>query len=187
MYRILILNSMGEALAWASKEKAAHLYVNDHVMWSVGDESMVLVGGINNNGQVSTLEMNSIIAIKSNRPRNHYKIRRTPKNNKNLFQRDHYICAYCKDMYTYDGLTRDHIVPRSRGGGDVWNNLVTCCVRCNRRKGDRTPDEAGMKLAYVPYIPNYDEQLILRNRNILGDQMDYLVSRVSRGSRFREV
>jgi hypothetical protein len=69
-------------------------------------------------------------------------------------------------------LSRDHVVPVSHGGRDSWTNSVTACKKCNIRKANRTPEQAGMPLIYVPYVPNRHEQFILRNRRILADQMD---------------
>jgi 5-methylcytosine-specific restriction endonuclease McrA len=69
---------------------------------------------------------------------------------KNIFLRDNYTCQYCKKG---NNLTIDHVVPTSRGGEDAWENVVTCCVRCNNRKGDKLPDEANMKLTGIPYKP----------------------------------
>ena len=82
-----------------------------------------------------------------------------------------------------DELTCDHVIPRSRGGGTDWTNIVTCCVKCNRRKGGRTPEAARMPLLYLPYIPNRYEHLILQNRRILQDQMEYLMAKVPKYSR----
>ncbi|CDN16190.1 HNH endonuclease family protein [Richelia intracellularis] len=65
--------------------------------------------------------------------------------------RDGHTCQYCG--YTGDELTIDHVVPRSRGGGDSWENLVTACVRCNVKKGSRTPQEAHMLLRKPPRRP----------------------------------
>jgi 5-methylcytosine-specific restriction endonuclease McrA len=77
----------------------------------------------------------------------------------------------------------EHVVPSSKGGTDSWMNLVSACKACNRRKANRTPDAAGMKLHYVPYIPNRYEAFILRNRKILADQMEFLLLGVPRNSR----
>lgn len=76
-----------------------------------------------------------------------------------LFARDDYSCQYCgKHRSALRGrqfLTRDHIVPRSRGGLNSWENVVTACSPCNNRKGDRTPEEAGLHLRTVPAEPDY--------------------------------
>jgi len=69
---------------------------------------------------------------------------------RNIYLRDDHHCQYCGKT---GSLTIDHVIPRSRGGIDHWENVVTCCVRCNNRKGDRLPDEAGMKLNNFPYKP----------------------------------
>lgn len=69
----------------------------------------------------------------------------------NLMKRDQFQCQYCGSGRN---LTLDHILPRSRGGDSSWGNLVTACIRCNNGKGDRTPDEAGMKLKRKPRKPS---------------------------------
>jgi 5-methylcytosine-specific restriction endonuclease McrA len=71
---------------------------------------------------------------------------------KNIMKRDGLKCQYCGS--TRD-LTLDHIIPRSRGGEDSWENLVTACNKCNNRKGNKTPREAGMKLMRKPYRPSH--------------------------------
>jgi 5-methylcytosine-specific restriction endonuclease McrA len=69
---------------------------------------------------------------------------------KNIFLRDNYTCQYCGKT---KNLTIDHVIPKSKGGEDVWENVVSCCVRCNNKKGDRMPEEEGMKLMGTPYRP----------------------------------
>ncbi len=75
-----------------------------------------------------------------------------PLTRRNILQRDNHTCQYCG--YSGEGLTLDHVVPRSRGGGDTWENMVTACVRCNVHKGNRTPREAQMPLANPPRRPH---------------------------------
>lgn len=74
-----------------------------------------------------------------------------PLTRKNLMYRDHYSCQYCGIKST--NLTIDHVTPRSKGGADTWDNVVACCQRCNVKKGNRTPKEAGTKLLKQPRIP----------------------------------
>ncbi|MBD2480424.1 HNH endonuclease [Planktothrix sp. FACHB-1365] len=74
-----------------------------------------------------------------------------PLTRRNILHRDSHSCQYCG--YTGDDLTLDHVIPRSRGGGDSWENLVSACVQCNVRKGSRTPKEAGMTLRIPPRKP----------------------------------
>ena len=64
-------------------------------------------------------------------------------NRQRLYKRDNNECAYCGSKKE---LTIDHIIPKSRGGKNSWNNLITCCLPCNLKKGDKTPDEARMPL-----------------------------------------
>lgn len=74
-----------------------------------------------------------------------------PLTRRNILHRDGHSCQYCG--YTGDDLTLDHVMPRSRGGGDSWENIVTACVRCNVHKGSRTPEEARMALLNHPRRP----------------------------------
>ena len=67
-------------------------------------------------------------------------------NRRNIFLRDNYSCAYCLRQLNTEELSIDHIIPKSRGGKETWDNLVTACKTCNCSKGDRTPEEAGMQL-----------------------------------------
>jgi 5-methylcytosine-specific restriction endonuclease McrA len=69
---------------------------------------------------------------------------------KNILMRDRYTCQYCMRTSSSSELTLDHVVPRSRAGETTWENLVACCYHCNNRKGNRTPEEAGMRLARLP-------------------------------------
>jgi 5-methylcytosine-specific restriction endonuclease McrA len=69
---------------------------------------------------------------------------------KNILLRDRNICQFCGHTFPASELTLDHILPRSRGGHSSWENLVACCYRCNNSKGDRTPEEAGLRLVRRP-------------------------------------
>jgi 5-methylcytosine-specific restriction endonuclease McrA len=83
------------------------------------------------------------------RPRYQKKLSRSE-----VFSRDHYTCQYC-GRQTKE-LTLDHVVPRRRGGTHAWDNVVSACIPCNRRKGGRTPEEARMKLLRQPRAPRND-------------------------------
>ena len=72
---------------------------------------------------------------------------------KNIMRRDNHRCQYCKR--TDLALTIDHIIPKSKGGDDSWENLIAACVKCNNKKGDRTPDEANMPLLKKPSKPSH--------------------------------
>ena len=69
---------------------------------------------------------------------------------KNLLLRDRYTCQFCGRLLPAHELTLDHVIPRSRGGHTDWDNLVACCHKCNNLKGDRLPEEAGLKLLRPP-------------------------------------
>src|ERR1041385_6534846 len=69
---------------------------------------------------------------------------------KNILMRDRYTCQYCHRVLPSAELTLDHLIPRSRSGESAWENLVACCHNCNNKKGCRTPEEAGMRLARQP-------------------------------------
>ena len=74
---------------------------------------------------------------------------------KNIFERDQCTCQYCAKKFSKSDFTIDHVMPRSRGGRDTWENLVLACVRCNIKKGNRTPLEAHMPLLKEPAKPKW--------------------------------
>ncbi|HUP01249.1 MAG TPA: HNH endonuclease [Gemmatimonadota bacterium] len=76
---------------------------------------------------------------------------------RNILKRDGYRCQYCRARR--GPMTTDHVLPRSLGGRDSWTNLVCACVRCNNRKGNRTPEAAGMELARPPRRPHRYTQI----------------------------
>ena len=82
-----------------------------------------------------------------------FKFKTISPTRKNIMWRDQYKCQYCEKECESKVMTLDHIVPRSRGGKNTWTNLVTACKKCNQKKGNRTPDEAGMKLIRKPERP----------------------------------
>lgn len=73
----------------------------------------------------------------------------------NIYARDKNRCQYCGREFPPEQLTYDHVVPKYRGGKTEWTNIVTCCISCNRRKGGRTPKEAGMRLIRKPARPKW--------------------------------
>ncbi len=79
---------------------------------------------------------------------------------RNVHLRDAYICQYCDVRCKNENITIDHIVPESRGGGDSWENTVTCCESCNRLKDDRTLAESGLKLIKVPTRPKGFKEIV---------------------------
>lgn len=73
----------------------------------------------------------------------------------NIFLRDRYTCQYCRESKTRSELNLDHVVPRTAGGLTTWENVVCACLECNRRKGGRTPEQAGMRLRKPPRRPSW--------------------------------
>lgn len=180
---VLALDIGGTPRQWVSQDMAIVYHAKGAVAWSLGEVIAKYRGGVQNDGHQSFLETPSIIAIKGH-GFNPAKQGRVALTNKTLFGRDRHICAYCGNHFPNAGqLSRDHIIPRSKGGIDDWMNVVSACKRCNTRKGSKSLKEAKLELIYVPYVPNHFENLILQNRNILADQMEYLLSGVPKHSR----
>lgn len=93
------------------------------------------------------MRMPSVIRLNKfrNVPRPRHEVTR-----RGIFQRDQFSCQYCGLKPAPAKLTLDHVLPESRGGRKEWSNLVTACTKCNHKKADRTPEEAGMRLLNVP-------------------------------------
>ena len=105
------------------------------------------------------------------RPKNPIKFSR-----QNIYARDRYACQYCGRKFPSEEFTYDHIIPKSRGGKTEWENIVTCCVGCNRKKGGRTPKEASMRLIRKPSRPTWVPALriTIGYRNVPESWRDYL-------------
>ena len=99
----------------------------------------------------------------------------------NIYRRDNFECLYCgasalrKELLLTD-LTFDHVVPRAQGGPTTWENIATCCLPCNLKKGSRTPTEARMPLLRQPYLPKIlgDAEFVIRQRGIPEDWSCFL-------------
>lgn len=90
-------------------------------------------------------------------PEQHVKL-----NRRNLFARDRNQCQYCGRHFPTSDLSIDHVLPRAQHGGDTWENLVCACIRCNARKGGRTPEQASMTLIRKPVRPRRNPMITLR-------------------------
>ena len=99
-----------------------------------------------------------------------------PFSRANIYARDAYTCQYCAEQLPTQELTFDHVVPDSQGGRKDWENIVTCCVSCNRRKGGRTPEEARMRLVKPARRPNSAPaiRITIGLRNAPDSWRDYL-------------
>ncbi len=181
---ILRLDVTGTPVTWMAWQDAVVLYSRNMIAWTAGDREFTFRGGTcRQTGRRSRITINSIVAVKRSLPERYARRGVPPLNNKELFLRDGHLCMYCGGEFREYQLTRDHVVPLSRGGKDRWSNVVAACRHCNIRKGNRLPEQAGMTLLAVPYVPNWAEFLALTNRRILADQMAFLKPQFAAGDR----
>lgn len=171
---ILKLDLHGQPVEWLHWQEAVGHYCRDTVRWSLGERNIVLIGGWSREtGERSILKLAPIIAVEDHSiKRGRSLVPRLCR--RSLYHRDRGLCMYCAKPVSYDEMQVEHVVPLSRGGRTAWKNVVCACHRCNHRKADRLPEEASMKLVAIPYLPNVAEYLILSNRRILADQMEFL-------------
>lgn len=139
----LLLNSTFEPLKVVNWKKAILMVVLGKV--EVIEEYDKMIRGVK-----FTIRLPAVIRLKR------FIKRKTPIvkfSRQNLYIRDGGKCQYCGSSYEEKDLTYDHVIPRSKGGQTEWTNIVTCCIRCNLKKGGRTPEEAGMFLIRRPRAP----------------------------------
>ena len=181
---VLQLDIQGTPQAWLSLEQAATYFATDSVAWADGDGPLAtLRGGFNARlGRMSTIEVFPIIALHGAPRVNLFEQAPTYSRSK-LLRRDRNLCAYCGEERPEKDLSADHIIPQAQGGKWDWMNLVTACKGCNGIKGNRTPEQAGMPLLYLPYVPSRFEDFLLQGRNIRADVHEWLASRLPKGSR----
>lgn len=184
--KVLTLDKHRQPLTWVDWKTAVLYEAKDMVTWSDGEIVFTAHGGKNRfTGEQTVIRVPSIVAVDNEE---YIKYRQPVLTNKALFRRDLYTCAYCTRVLDESKLTRDHVKPVSRGGKNTWNNCVTACKKCNNLKDDQLLEEMrGMVLAYVPYTPDRNEMLILRNRNIRADQMALIVKYLPEHSRARNL
>jgi 5-methylcytosine-specific restriction endonuclease McrA len=104
-----------------------------------------------------------------------------PFSRANIYARDEYSCQYCGEAFPTNELTFDHVVPVAHGGRKDWENIVTCCITCNRKKGGRTPEQARMRLVRHPRRPDKAPALriTIGLRNAPDSWRDYIYWNVS--------
>lgn len=171
MQHILRLDIAGQPRGWITAHEAISAYAKGDVVYGVGDPLPPVFGGVQRlTGVRSRIDIQPIVAIQG-RVVQGFSL---PLCNRTLFRRDDHRCLYCGRKFARAELTRDHVLPTSRGGIDRWENVVAACKRCNWVKDNRTPEEAGMPLLAVPFKPNTWEWHFLAKERILADQMDYL-------------
>jgi hypothetical protein len=174
--QVLRTDVSGMPLEWIGYQEATKFYSLGQVAYSCGTLLYWVRGGVNaSSGRRSVIAVNSIIATEAG-PHAQFKSLRAyvpPLSNSALFRRDFSICLYCGGTFP----TR---------GSDHWKNVVTACRRCNQRKGGCTPEQAGMQLLAIPFIPTHAEYIYLQGRCILADQMAFLRAHFPRSSPLHE-
>lgn len=183
-HEVLQLDITGTPQAWISPQEAAIHIATDAVAWREGDAPLaVLRGGWNaRTGVQSMIEVFPIIALRGFSRVNLFDV--APAFSASLMKkRDRLCCGYCGETFDERQLTVDHILPVSRGGFDSWQGCISACRLCNSRKSARTPEEAGMPLLFLPYVPSLYEHILLRGRNVRADVHEWLAARLPKGSR----
>ena len=184
---ILTLDTNGIPHRWITWQHACFYYAKEQIAWTAGEQAFRVQGGYNRiSGGRSQIVASSIIAIKGKAMAMRAFSQVPPLNNRELFHRDRCLCAFCGSMLPASKLTRDHVIPFSRGGRDTWMTGVPAGLSGTEIKRDRTPEMAHMELLYLPYVPNRAEYLILTNRRILADQMEFLAQHVPAQSRLHQ-
>ena len=148
---VLVLNTNYAPMDICTAKRAICLYYNEKVDILESYKEYVHSPSI-------TLSLPSIVRLKDYVKHNQMDVILTRRN---LLVRDNYECQYCGSKKS--PLTMDHVKPKKQGGKDSWENLVAACQNCNRKKGNRTPDEAKMPLKRIPRKPNkihYFQQFI---------------------------
>lgn len=161
MTKCIILNASHEPLAIVSAQRGLilHLEGKAHILDQVPDKTWRSVK--------AEFPIPVKIILKEYISTGSRYYRRAHLNNSNLFWRDDHTCQYCgmhqSELPRKVRLTRDHIMPQSKGGVNVWENVVTACGKCNHRKANRTPQEAGLVLRGLPRVPLTYEIMLKRS------------------------
>lgn len=183
--QILRTDAAGMPLEWIDYPQAVRLYSSGQVLYDCGSSLYRIRGGWNaRTGLRSIVLVSSIIATQGAHKKSFVDYI-PPLNNFALFRRDAYLCLYCGENFLSKDLSRDHVTPLSQKGLDQWANVVTSCKRCNHHKAGRTPEQAGMQLLAIPFLPTHAEYMYLQGRQILADQMEFLQAHFPRSSPLR--
>jgi len=140
--RTLVLNAGYEPLAVVSFKRALVLVMSEKATVIEHNEELPIWGTTAAYDRPAVIVLTRYVRVPATR--------RMPVTRRGVLRRDGYRCAYCGKAAS----TIDHILPRSRGGADSWENLAACCLRCNNVKGDRTPQEMDWELRMTPRPPH---------------------------------
>ena len=147
MDRTLLLNATYEPLRIVPWQKAIILLMKGKVEVLAEHERII-------RGVAMTIALPSVLRL-NRHIRISRRLHHVPFSRTNIYTRDRYQCQYCARRLPSTKLTFDHVVPVSQGGRKDWENIVTCCIDCNRRKGGKTPDQAGLSLLRRPKRPRF--------------------------------
>lgn len=185
MHSVLVCDAAHQPHHWISRNDAIVLKYKNLLNYEMGEDLTVFRGGYSRiTGERSQIEVAPIVFLREVLK---YDSRTPPLTNKNLFARDLNLCACCGRHYTEHKLSREHLIPTSRGGENTWKNCITFCKSCNHAKGNKTLEEADIELIFIPYVPSMVEKLIMQNRRIIADQMEFLKARLPAHSRLHQV
>jgi 5-methylcytosine-specific restriction endonuclease McrA len=140
--RTLVLNAGYEPLAVVSFKRAIVLVMNEKATIVAADAENPVFGSARSWDRPSVIILRRYVRVPSGRS--------VPVSRRGVLRRDAHRCGYCGSSAN----TIDHILPRSRGGKDSWENLIACCLSCNNSKGDKTPQEMNWKLRMNPKAPH---------------------------------
>jgi 5-methylcytosine-specific restriction endonuclease McrA len=160
--RTLVLNAGYEPLAVVSFKRAIVLVMNQKATIVAADAEHPVWGSTGSWDRPSVIILRNYVRIPSGR--------HVPVSRRGVLRRDSHRCGYCGSSAN----TIDHVLPRSRGGKDSWENLIACCLRCNNLKGDRTPGEMNWKLRMTPRPPHGTSWLVRGVERALPDWEEYL-------------
>jgi 5-methylcytosine-specific restriction endonuclease McrA len=146
MEQTLLLNATYEPLRVVHWQKAITL-------WAQGKVEILAEYDREIRSVTFSLKLPSVIRL-LRRIRMRRRAEYVPFSRANIYARDRHSCQYCGHAFSIAELTFDHVIPVAQGGRKDWENIVTCCIGCNRRKGGRTPDQAGMRLIRAPRRPD---------------------------------
>lgn len=187
--RILLCDAAFQPHHWVTWEDGVVLKYKELISHEQGSLTFYHGGTSRITGNRTTIEVSSIMFLKLALK---YDSRVPPLTNENLFARDLNQCGYCSRRFKEDKLSRDHIIPVSKGGKNIWQNVITACKACNHMKADiplgKAIDEDGdkMTLKFKPYVPSHVERLIMQHRHIQKDQMDFLYTMLPEHSRLKQ-
>lgn len=166
--RVLVLNRLWQAVNIVGVKRAFSLLMQDHAkVINTGDNFQVFDAAEwieyslenppeNESEAVHTVRLQLRIPhVLLLNDYSHVPTKEVKFNRQNIFERDGYVCQYCAQKFQENDLNLDHVIPKDRGGKTSWENIVTSCIRCNSKKANRLPHQAGMYLKKKPDRPKW--------------------------------